>query len=561
MVSAMVTVTPIVDPNDVDNDGDGLTENQGDCDDSNAAINPNATDIPGNIIDEDCSGTDAVDTNGSDPGNGPGDDTTGENPGEDTTPPVVNITSPTDQAVFLNQTPITVVGTINDNTAAVTVNGVAASVTNGQFSAAGIPLAEGANTITASAADQAGNAGTASIVVTLTFSSSSQMLPILGPQDFVKQTSGIEQFSAVFQNCEPGAAYKLVVENGQANGTERVTGASISFNGVEIVSTQEVTLAHARLERSISIQNDNQVGMEVSGAAQSKLNISIVCTANCLGLNIESPSPNESINQLETLVTGSVVTSSLGELGVLVNQRVAMLQETNFAAPHILLPEGATTIDAKVTNACGNTATSAIQVTAIPAETTPLQLIVSLNRGLVPHQVTLRVRTDLTTPVVDISWDVDGDGTIDINGPDLFEISHTYTEPGLFFPLVTTTDAEGTVLTAQTTVLVQTKDEVEALLQAKWQNLVTPLGQGNIEQALGVIAGSRKAQYREDWTALQNELPQLAALLNRPLQLKDFRRDLVLMIDPDPFLIGEILFNLEIQWIVDQDGLWHVKAY
>jgi hypothetical protein len=163
--------------------------------------------------------------------------------------------------------------------------------------------------------------------------------------------------------------------------------------------------------------------------------------------------------------------------------------------------------------------------------------------------------------VVDISWDVDGDGTIDINGPDLFEISHTYTEPGLFFPLVTTTDAEGTVLTAQTTVLVQTKDEVEALLQAKWQNLVTPLGQGNIEQALGVIAGSRKAQYREDWTALQNELPQLAALLNRPLQLKDFRRDLVLMIDPDPFLIGEILFNLEIQWIVDQDGLWHVKAY
>ncbi|NOZ52082.1 MAG: hypothetical protein GXP08_02895 [Gammaproteobacteria bacterium] len=38
----------IVDPDDVDRDADGFTENQGDCDDTNAAINPGAIDIPGN---------------------------------------------------------------------------------------------------------------------------------------------------------------------------------------------------------------------------------------------------------------------------------------------------------------------------------------------------------------------------------------------------------------------------------------------------------------------------------------------------------------------------------
>jgi RHS repeat-associated protein len=60
--TAKVTVN-VVDPNDVDDDGDGFTENQGDCDDSDPTINPNGIDVPGNAIDEDCDGADAVDPN------------------------------------------------------------------------------------------------------------------------------------------------------------------------------------------------------------------------------------------------------------------------------------------------------------------------------------------------------------------------------------------------------------------------------------------------------------------------------------------------------------------
>lgn len=47
--------------NDIDNDGDTFTENDGDCDDTRSDIHPNATEIPNNGIDEDCNGEDLID--------------------------------------------------------------------------------------------------------------------------------------------------------------------------------------------------------------------------------------------------------------------------------------------------------------------------------------------------------------------------------------------------------------------------------------------------------------------------------------------------------------------
>lgn len=50
----------VLDPKDIDNDEDGFTENQGDCDDTNSGINPDIMEICGNGIDEDCNGVDLI---------------------------------------------------------------------------------------------------------------------------------------------------------------------------------------------------------------------------------------------------------------------------------------------------------------------------------------------------------------------------------------------------------------------------------------------------------------------------------------------------------------------
>jgi hypothetical protein len=85
---------------------------------------------------------------------------------EDVIPPTVHITSPVHLSI-LTSSPITVSGTVDDETATVTVNGVTATVSGGIFTAPAVPLQEGLNTLTATATDPAGNIGTASIQVTL----------------------------------------------------------------------------------------------------------------------------------------------------------------------------------------------------------------------------------------------------------------------------------------------------------------------------------------------------------------------------------------------------------
>ena len=55
---AVFTLT--VDPDDTDDDNDGFSENQGDCNDNSAVVYPGAAEVCGDGIDQDCSGSDLI---------------------------------------------------------------------------------------------------------------------------------------------------------------------------------------------------------------------------------------------------------------------------------------------------------------------------------------------------------------------------------------------------------------------------------------------------------------------------------------------------------------------
>ncbi|HEX4915824.1 MAG TPA: hypothetical protein VFV51_17820, partial [Vicinamibacterales bacterium] len=79
--------------------------------------------------------------------------------------PVVTITSPANLA-YLNLSPTTVTGTVDDATAVVNINGLNAPVSGGQFSVL-LPIAEGPTIVAATATSSSGATGSASISVTL----------------------------------------------------------------------------------------------------------------------------------------------------------------------------------------------------------------------------------------------------------------------------------------------------------------------------------------------------------------------------------------------------------
>src|SRR5262249_46390482 len=83
----------------------------------------------------------------------------------DKTPPTIKIDQPVDGSTVID-TQVTVTGTVSDESAVtVKVNGVDATV-NGNSFKADVPLALGANKITATAVDAFGNTSTASNTVT-----------------------------------------------------------------------------------------------------------------------------------------------------------------------------------------------------------------------------------------------------------------------------------------------------------------------------------------------------------------------------------------------------------
>ncbi|MBK6511056.1 MAG: hypothetical protein IPG06_17520 [Haliea sp.] len=90
----------------------------------------------------------------------------------DLTPPFMTIESHTaGQDVYSPAITVTglvndiVRGTIEEAQAAVTVNGVDASISNRSYAAQDVPLTEGPNTLTVTGVDQVGNIGTVEIVV------------------------------------------------------------------------------------------------------------------------------------------------------------------------------------------------------------------------------------------------------------------------------------------------------------------------------------------------------------------------------------------------------------
>jgi hypothetical protein len=478
--------------------------------------------------------------------------------------PALLITSPSEGSV-VGVSPITVTGFVNDPTATVTVNGITAAVTGSVFLADGIVLQEGSNTLIVTGVDGAGHTNTVNLGVTLS-TAPTHLTPIWGPVGWVKQTTGEEIFTAHFSNCEPAAQYQLIVINGTAGGANRVIQGTVLLNGTEVISAQDFTAAHNQILQPIVVQARNDLEMRVAGPIGAQVQAYIACTANCLAVTIDAPLANATINQPTMVVKGMVMSSALKPAGVVVNQQSAKVIGSTYAVDRVLVREGtgalgSTTVIVEASNACGQRASSTIQVHTTEVLTNQVQLRASPDRNVAPSQVTLRVSIDIDQPVAQIQWDHQGNGIIDAQGMDLLEQTVIFTQPGLYLPKVIVTDSVGN--TFESTAVVQVEDVVvmEARLNAEWSGMMGALAQGEIEQALSFIALSKREVMRHDWTVLKDHLDELAAIFSVPLHLTDGQGTRVVVKASTPLIMGSVQFPLEVEFILDTDGQWRIRSF
>lgn len=166
----------------------------------------------------------------------------------DTTPPKVTVIAPvagystTEPAItvtgIVNDI---VVGTVNDQQASVTVNGIAAQVTNRTYTAPDIPLQLGANTLRIVALDRTGNSATQSINVTRTAAVGT----------VVKMISGNNQTGTI---ATPVAA-PLVVQI--LNGITPIANVPVIFK----VTQNDATLQPGAPQSTIVIVNTGATGL------------------------------------------------------------------------------------------------------------------------------------------------------------------------------------------------------------------------------------------------------------------------------------------------------------
>lgn len=274
-------------------------------------------------------------------------------------------------------------------------------------------------------------------------------------------------------------------------------------------------------------------------------------TVAALAVQITTPAGGATVTPGLVLVRGSVESGGT-EVGVVVNNTLAAVQGSNFAALVSVTTE-TTNLTSHATTAAGATATHSVAITVVPTVEPSMVLLPSPQSGVAPLPVAFSL---LGGPVpTQVELDFDGNGTVDFTGPSLEGRTFAYPQPGLYVPRVTLTDALGTRLTASTVVQVFDPTILEGLLQAKWEGMKDALRRGDTEGVLQTVAVGIRTRYRPALEALRGDLPALAATLG-DLQVISFQDGLAeaatVRLEDDQRRVYFIYFA------PDDDGIWRI---
>jgi len=151
-----------------------------------------------------------------------------------------------------------------------------------------------------------------------------------------------------------GAPFRLWIVNGNANGTQRLSGVTAKINGVQVVNSGDITTQTVLLKRTITlVQGQNQLQVTLPGQAAGFVNVGITATdVTKPVLTITAPAPGFITRDTLVAVSGTVTDQTATT--VTVNGIVATRSGNNYSASVRLTSEGNNVLTVSAVDAVGN---------------------------------------------------------------------------------------------------------------------------------------------------------------------------------------------------------------
>jgi RHS repeat-associated protein len=258
----------------------------------------------------------------------------------DTTAPVLAFTSPANGS-FTDSSALLVTGTVADPVATtVLVNGTVAVVSGGTFQAT-VALSQGANTITATATDAAGNVTSAGLTVTL--DTTPPVVTIAAP------ASGTQ------------VASSPVTVSGTISATDPIASLTVNGQSVTPGSSFTATASLSPGANTITVQATDAAGN--TGSAQ--VTVTLASGGTPLTISFTAPVDGSATSMATVAVAGTV---SDPTASVIVNQIPAAVTGTTFQVTGVPVSVGSNLLTASASSAAGSASAQVVVV----RESTPL---------------------------------------------------------------------------------------------------------------------------------------------------------------------------------------------
>ncbi len=396
VVDATPPVIVITNPPNGDRTGSDTIDVRGHVDDTNAIISINGRSVAnneGNFVHTldlpDNSGEVDVNVRATDPA---GNTTLAAvTIARDSSPPVIAILSPDADAV-IGADVIDVLGSTDDGTATIHVNGAAATVTGNRFAAPAIALVEGTNTITVTAVDDLDNT---SEPVSITVVSDTE--PPAEPE--LTDAPGIVNGGSVTLTGITEANATVTVNGGASPLTTAADPAGAFTATVLLAPDQSNTLRITATDRA--------------GNASLPVHHHVVSDTRDPVVVMHYPVAGDVVTQPALPVVGLIEGNELID-AILVNEQAVTMNGDRTFFTLLLLDNGAQTVDVLVRDAAGNTTeteTDIVVDTVEPDQDPPLIVLVSPS----PNAAVPTATFDIIAVIVDQS----AIETVTINGVDM----------------------------------------------------------------------------------------------------------------------------------------------